>query len=74
MSNDSQYPLSDLGDNFDPEVMPDYQDRVKSGEFAKLNTEQIRSIYINEEIDQVHDEEDAENCRRIEEMEDNRTD
>ncbi len=71
MTTPSKYPLSDLGDNFDPEAMPDYQERAKKGEFKNMTTEQIRSVYVHEEIEQVQEDEQNEHFRRLQELEDN---
>lgn len=46
--------LSDLiieqGDEFQVDLMDDYQDRVKSGEFDGMSNEEIRRTYLYEEI------------------------
>lgn len=56
----SKYPIADAGENFQPDAMEDFDARVASGEFAKLSMEEIRRVYVNEEIDYVQHQEEME--------------
>lgn len=56
----SKYPIADAGEDFQPDAMEDFDTRVQSGEFAKLSMEEIRRVYVNEEIDYVHQQEELE--------------
>lgn len=56
----SKYPIADMGDDFQPDAMEDFDKRVASGEFDKLSIEEIRRVYVNEEIDYVHQREELE--------------
>lgn len=71
MTEKSKYPIGDMGDDFQPDAMEDFEDRVKSGEFKNLTMDQIRSVYVNEEIEHVQDEENAEHMQRIIDDEEN---
>lgn len=55
MTTESKHPLSDLGDDFDPQMMPDYKLREAAGEFEGKSEDQIREVYFEEEADAVHD-------------------
>lgn len=72
MSEESK-PLSqqiiDLGDEFPIDAMNDFDERMKSGEFADKTPEQIRAIYLDEAIQAESDAEDAESIRAIEDAE-----
>lgn len=60
--------LIDNPEDFQPDAMEDYDDRVASGEFADLTKEQIVDIYRKEAIDQeIADDEERVN-QRIREM------
>lgn len=56
----SKYPISDMGDDFQPDAMEDWDARVASGEFDNLSMEQIRAKYVQEEADFVEQQEEAE--------------
>ena len=71
----SKYPIGDAGEDFQPDAMEDFDARVQSGEFAKLSMEEIRRVYVNEEIDYVHQQEElemleAQNRREEEDLDD----
>ena len=54
---ESKYPIADMGENFDPEAMEDYEFRANRGDFDGMDTPEIRRVYVNEEMDRVeHDE------------------
>ena len=55
--SDSKYPISDMGADFQPDAMEDFDKRVASGEFADMSMEQIRSVYVQEEVDAVEQQE-----------------
>lgn len=57
-AEDAKHPIAQQGEDFQPDAMPDFDDRINSGEFKDLSTEQIREIYRQEEIDRVIQEED----------------
>jgi hypothetical protein len=57
---ESKYPIGDAGENFQPDAMEDFDRRVQSGEFAKLTMDEIRRVYVNEEIDFVQHQEEME--------------
>lgn len=65
----SKHPIADMGEDFQPDAMHDFDDRMKSGEFAKLTIEQIREVYVNEEADAVDEQDHADMCQRINDME-----
>jgi len=56
----SKYPIADMGENFQPDAMEDWDRRVASGEFDNLSMEQIRAKYVQEEADFVEQQEEAE--------------
>lgn len=60
MTEKSKYPISDMGDDFQPDAMSDFDERVESGEFKDLSMEQIRQVYVNEEMDAVEQQEEFE--------------
>ena len=54
---ESKYPIADLGKDFDPEAMEDYEARAARGDFDGMDLPEIRRIYVNEEMERVeHDE------------------
>lgn len=61
--------ILDDGKDFPIDTMPDYDDRVASGEFANKTPEEIRSIYFNEALADEEAEELEEHYRTINEME-----
>jgi len=65
----SKYPIADMGADFQPDAMDDFDKRVASGEFKDKTMDQIREIYVQEEADFVEEQEYADNCRAIDEME-----
>lgn len=68
---ESKYPIADMGENFDPETMPDYEERALKGDFAFMEVEDIRRVYVNEEMERVEAREVAESMiPPPEEMED----
>lgn len=56
----SKYPIADMGEDFQPDAMEDWDRRVASGEFDNLSMEQIRAKYVQEEADFVEQQEEAE--------------
>lgn len=65
----SKTPIADMGDDFQPDAMDDFDARVASGEFKDKTMEQIRDIYVQEEADFVEQQDYADSCRAIDEME-----
>ncbi len=57
--------IAEMGDAFQPDAMPDWDDRIKSGEFANLSMDEIREIYLKEAR---QEEEDDEHNRQMEEL------
>lgn len=53
----SKYPIADMGENFQPDAMEDWDQRVASGEFDNLSMEQIRRKYVEEEMEHVEQQE-----------------
>lgn len=64
--NEESKPLSqaiiDAGDDFQPDAMSDFDERMASGEFANKTPQQIRDIYLDEAI---HDEDEADAAASI---------
>lgn len=60
MTEKSKYPIGDMGENFQPDAMSDFDERVASGEFKDKSMEEIRRIYVHEEMDAVEHEEEME--------------
>jgi len=60
MSEESKYPIGDMGENFQPDAMEDFDARVASGEFKDKSMEEIRRIYVHEEMDAVEQQEELE--------------
>jgi len=60
--------IIDMGDDFQPDAMDDFDDRVASGEFTNKTTQQIRDIYLDEAIQTENDAVDAESIRAAEEQ------
>lgn len=58
--SESKYPIADAGEDFDPESMPDYEQRALKGDFAFMDVEGIRRVYVNEELEKVEAQEVAE--------------
>lgn len=70
----SKYPIADMGEDFQPDVMEDFDQRVASGEFDNLSMEEIRRVYVNEEMDAVEQEENDEAIRLQNEREEREAD
>lgn len=70
MTERSNTPIADMGDDFQIDVMPDYDDRINSGEFANKTEDEIRAIYVQEEADDNHEREQ----RRLDEEEEDHDD
>lgn len=62
-AEDAKHPIAQQGEDFQPDAMPDFEERIESGEFANLSTEQISEIYRQEEIDRVIQEEEDQNLQ-----------
>jgi len=60
MTEKSKYPIADLGEHFEPDAMEDFDRREASGEFKDKSMEEIRQIYVNEEMDAVEHREEME--------------
>lgn len=60
MSEESKYPIGDMGENFQPDAMEDFDARVASGEFNGKSMDEIRRIYVHEEMDAVEQQEELE--------------
>lgn len=56
----SKYPIGDMGDNFQPDAMEDFDRRAASGEFDNMSMEEIRRKYVEEEIQYVEEQEALE--------------
>jgi len=63
----SKYPIADLGDHFEPDAMEDFDRRSNAGEFDGKTIEEIRRIYVDEEMDQVEERENLEMLREEDE-------
>lgn len=61
--------IIDSGEDFQVDVMGDYEERVNSGEFAGKSTEEIRTIYLNEAIAMEEDQDMHDQIREMEEQE-----
>jgi hypothetical protein len=57
----SDYPLDDLGDDFDPTAVHDYAERFDKGDFKGMTKEQIKALYLAEEDYRAKDLQDREN-------------
>jgi hypothetical protein len=67
----SDYPLDDLGDDFDPTAEGDYAERFDKGEFKGMTKEKIKALYLAEEVDEVRAEEELETAR-LDELDDDK--
>lgn len=61
--NESKYPIADLGNDFDPEAMEDYEVRANKGDFDGMTLPEIRRVYVNEEQERVEAEEMRESMK-----------
>lgn len=61
--------ILDMGDDFQPDAMSDFDARVASGEFKDLSMEQIRQVYLDEEQHRIDEQEEIESIRATEEAE-----
>ena len=59
MSNQSKTPIADLGDAFEPSMMPDYPERAATGEFAGKTDHDIHLTYIEKEAEENHEAEQS---------------
>lgn len=57
MSEPSKTPIADLGDDFEPESQQDFAERQLTGEFDGKTEEEVRLIYVQEEADDNHENE-----------------
>lgn len=61
--------ILEQGEDFQPDAMPDYHERVQSGEFKGKTAEQIRDIYFHEAVDREEEEDELEHFQSINSLE-----